>query len=168
MQSLAYVEKTPGQLLIEQFYSAFQRGDYQTMQSMYHDRATFTDPVFGTLKANEVRAMWEMLIRSGKGLRIEFHDVESDRLQGACVWEAWYQFSRTNRPVHNVIRASFAFDDGKIFRHADNFSFWRWSRQALGVPGWLLGGTASLQKKVATSARENLSKFMSTWQAGNI
>jgi hypothetical protein len=165
MKSLGYVEKAPGELLIERFYTAFQQGDYQTMQSMYHDRATFCDPVFGTLHAPEVRAMWEMLIKSGKDLRITFHHVEADRLQGACSWEAWYRFSRTNRPVHNVIRASFAFDDGKIFRHADNFSFWRWSRQALGVTGLLLGGTAGLQRKIAHAAHENLTKFMSSMPA---
>jgi hypothetical protein len=162
MKPLAYVEKAPGELLIERFYTAFQQGDYRTMQSMYHDRATFNDPVFGTLHAAEVRAMWEMLIKSGKDLRITFHHVEADRLQGACSWEAWYRFSRTNRPVHNLIRASFAFEDGKIFRHADNFSFWRWSRQALGITGLLLGGTEVLHRKVSHAAHDNLTKFMQT------
>jgi len=160
MESLIKHIKTPGELLIEQFYSAFQQGDYVTMQSLYHDRATFCDPVFGNLHADEVRAMWEMLIKSGKDLRVAFHQVEADRIQGSCSWEAWYKFSRTNRAVHNVIHASFAFNDGKIFRHADNFSFWRWSRQALGVTGWLLGGTSALQKKVANAAHENLAKFI--------
>lgn len=157
---MAYVQKAPGELLIERFYTAFQHGDYRTMQSMYHDRATFSDPVFGTLHAAEVRAMWEMLIKSAKDLRIAFHHIEADRLQGACTWEAWYRFSRTNRPVHNMIRASFAFDDGKIFRHADNFSFWRWSRQALGLTGFFLGATEGLQRKVSNTAHENLVKFM--------
>jgi hypothetical protein len=160
MQSLGNVERTAGQILIERFYSAFQQGDYATMQALYHDRATFSDPVFGTLKADQARAMWEMLIKSGKELRIVYHHVEADRIQGSCSWEAWYKFSRTNRPVHNVIRASFAFDEGKIFRHADNFSFWKWSRQALGVTGWRLGGTSALQKKVSLSAQENLARFI--------
>ena len=162
MKSLGYVEKAPGELLIERFYAAFQQGDYRTMQSMYHVRATFCDPVFGTLHAPEARAMWEMLIKSAKDLRITFHHVEADRLQGACSWEAWYRFSRTNRPVHNVIRASFAFEDDKIFRHADNFNFWRWSRQALGFPGLLLGGTSGLHRKVSNTAKENLAKFMAS------
>jgi len=160
MKSPGYVQKAPGELLIERFYTAFQQGDYRTMQAMYHDRATFSDPVFGTLHASEVRAMWEMLIKSGKDLRITFHHVEADRLQGACSWEAWYRFSRTNRPVHNVIRASFAFEDGKIFRHAEHFNFWKWSRQALGVTGWLLGGTSGPHRKVAYTAKDNLAKFM--------
>lgn len=162
MKSLSYVDKAPGELLIERFYTAFQQGDYRTMQSMYHDRATFSDPVFGTLHAQEARAMWEMLITSGKDLRITFHHIEADRLQGACSWEAWYRFSRTNRPVHNIIRASFAFEDDKIFRHADNFNFWRWSRQALGVTGWLLGGTSGLQRKVSIAAKDNLTRFMTS------
>ena len=146
--------------LIEKFYNAFQKKDYKTMQECYADHAVFSDPVFLKLNAKEVRAMWEMLIKSGKDLRITFHHVEADRLQGACSWEAWYRFSRTNRNVHNVIRASFAFEDGKIFRHADNFNFWKWSRQALGVTGLLLGGTSGLHRKVAQTAHDNLTKFM--------
>ena len=153
-------ERTNGALLIEQFYTAFANGDYATMQSLYHDRATFSDPVFGTLQAPQVRAMWEMLIKSGKDLRISFHHVEADRLQGSCSREARYTFSKTNRPVHNVIQASFAFDDGKIYRHADHFSFWKWSRQALGISGWLWGGTPLIRRKVASSAKESLARFM--------
>lgn len=166
MTTLASPERTYGVLLIEQFYTAFSNGDYRTMQSLYHDRATFSDPVFGTLHAPEARAMWEMLIKSGKDMRIAFHQVEADRLQGTCSWEAWYRFSRTNRPVHNVIRASFAFDEGKIFRHADAFSFWKWSRQALGISGWVLGGTSALRRKVSSSAQESLARFMRSTQAG--
>lgn len=167
MKLTGNVERPAGELLIEQFYTAFQNGDYRTMQSLYHDRATFCDPVFGTLHAQEVRAMWQMLVTSAREMRITFHHVEADRLQGTCIWEAWYRFSRTNRRVHNVIYASFAFDNGKIFRHADNFSFWKWSRQALGPTGWLLGGTASLQRKVSASAQQNLVRFMGSMPAGS-
>jgi len=130
------------------------------MQSMYHPKATFSDPVFENLDNREAQAMWEMLIMAGKDLRITFRDIKADDSHGTCHWEAWYTFSRTGRKVHNVIEASFVFQDGKIMRHSDVFDFWRWSRQALGLPGILMGWTPSVLRKVRETARKGLRKFM--------
>ena len=44
--------------------------------------------------------------------------------------------------------------------HRDRFSFWRWSRQALGLPGVLLGWSPSLKRKVRSTAAGNLKKFL--------
>ena len=146
--------------LITQFYTAFQQGDFSTMQKSYHDEAHFNDPAFQNLKASEVRAMWQMLITAAKDLKITFSDIEVDDKKGSCTWEAKYTFSRTGRSVHNIIKANFEFKDGKIIKHNDHFSFWRWSRQALGISGLLLGWSNMLQKKVQTTARKGLEVFM--------
>lgn len=146
--------------LIQQFYTAFQHKDYVTMQELYHPKASFSDPVFHNLKSQEVKAMWEMLVTAGKDLRISFSDVKATDSRGSCHWEAWYTFSRTGRKVHNVIDASFEFQDGKILRHQDVFNFWRWSRQALGITGLLLGWTSAIQDKISETARKGLEKFM--------
>ena len=50
--------------------------------------------------------------------------------------------------------------DGLIATHRDRFNFWRWSRQALGLPGVLLGWSPSLKRKVRSTAAENLKKFL--------
>jgi hypothetical protein len=147
--------------VIKSFYTAFRDKNFKVMQSLYRDDATFADPVFGQLNASEVKAMWEMLLSSSKDLRIEFSDAKADASAGSCHWEAWYTFSKTNRPVHNIIDASFEFRDGKIFKHTDRFDLWRWSRQALGVSGLLLGWTAGVQNKIKTTARGRLNSFMS-------
>ena len=145
---------------ITAFYTAFQRKDYATMQALYHDDATFSDPVFPHLNAREVRSMWQMLLTSPTDLRVEFK-VFGDADGGAsCRWEAWYHFSKTNRPVHNRIESIFEFMDGKIIRQHDHFEFWRWSRQALGFPGVLLGWSSMIQNKVRSTARLRLDKFM--------
>jgi hypothetical protein len=62
--------------------------------------------------------------------------------------------------VVNHIQANFVFKDGLIYRHRDTFSFWRWSRQALGLTGWLLGWTPWLQKQVRQTAMSGLRKYM--------
>ena len=35
-----------------------------------------------------------------------------------------------------------------IVEQTDTFDLWRWSRQALGLKGWLLGGTSFVQNKI--------------------
>jgi ketosteroid isomerase-like protein len=146
--------------LISQFYTAFQTKDYLVMQDLYHADATFSDPVFQALNAAEVKAMWQMLVAAGKDLQVTFSQVSANETSGSCLWEARYTFSRTGKRVHNIIRASFEFRDGKIFRHVDSFDFWRWSRQALGFSGLLLGWTPLVKNKVRTTARRGLTNFM--------
>jgi hypothetical protein len=146
--------------LIHRFYSAFQNKDYSTMQKLYHSQAHFSDPVFTSLDSSGVKAMWQMLVTAGKDLRITFQDVKADDKRGSCHWEAWYTFSRTGKKVHNIIDASFEFKDGLILNHNDRFGFWRWSRQALGLPGWLLGWSPFLKNKIQQTAASGLQKFM--------
>lgn len=146
--------------IIAQFYGAFQQRDYATMQTLYHDDATFDDPVFQHLTSNEVRAMWQMLLTNAKDLTVTFRDIKADDRSGTAHWEAYYTFTATNRKVHNKINASFEFKDGKIFRHRDQFDLWRWSRMALGTSGVLLGWSPLVKNKVRKTAQGRLRKFM--------
>ncbi|MEP7356378.1 MAG: nuclear transport factor 2 family protein, partial [Anaerolineales bacterium] len=70
-----------------------------------------------------------------------------------------YTFS-TGRKVLNIIDAEFQFQAGRIVAHRDRFSFWRWSRQALGPTGLLLGWTPLVHNKVRAIARARLDKFI--------
>ncbi|MEO6000701.1 MAG: nuclear transport factor 2 family protein [Chitinophagaceae bacterium] len=148
------------QQLISRFYTAFQRTDYKTMQDCYHEDAIFFDPVFEDLNTAEVRAMWEMLCKNAKDFSLQFSKVEADHEYGTCNWVAHYRFSQTGNKVTNNVKAYFKFHEGKIVEHTDGFNFWKWSRQALGLPGWLLGWSTALQKKVQMKAQDNLAKFM--------
>ena len=49
---------TENEQTIHRFYDAFQKKDYAVMQSCYHTDAVFSDPVFGLLEADQVKAMW--------------------------------------------------------------------------------------------------------------
>ena len=75
-------------------------------------------------------------------------------------WEAKYSFAQTKRKVHNKINAQFEFRDDKIIQHTDTFNFWKWSFQALGVPGFLFGWLPFLRKKVSQNASKALNKFI--------
>ena len=148
--------------LITRFYSAFKEGDHETMAACYSDRATFSDPVFPDLDAEEVRAMWRMFCTSGNEIDVTFGDVHADGATGSAHWEARYKFPKSGRSVHNKIDASFEFEDGLITRHRDDFDLYRWSRMALGPAGVLLGWTPIVRNQVRAQAASQLRRFQST------
>jgi ketosteroid isomerase-like protein len=146
--------------LITRFYTAFQNKDVSTMQECYSDQATFNDAAFVNLNAKEVRAMWAMLIKGGKDMRVEFSNVRANEDSATAHWDAYYTFSATGRKVLNQIDASFIIEDGKIVKHTDHFDFYIWSKQALGLPGLLLGWTSFLKNKVRKRASAKLAAYM--------
>ncbi|UXI69984.1 nuclear transport factor 2 family protein [Tahibacter amnicola] len=145
--------------LLTAFYEAFQRRDGAAMAACYAPDATFRDPVF-QLRGNEIGAMWTMLCQRGKDLALTFDVVDAGPDAGRVNWQARYTFSSTGRPVVNDIAAQIRVRDGKIVDHVDTFSFWRWSRQALGPAGLLLGWTPWLRQKVRRQAAEGLARFL--------
>lgn len=148
---------------IERFYAAFDRRDGDAMAACYAPDARFSDPVFPGLSGEEPGAMWRMLTGRSDDLRVQLleHDAGTDA--GTAHWRATYTFTQTGRPVENDVHASFRFaDGGLIAEHEDAFSFHRWSRQALGAPGLLLGWTPVLRGATQKKARASLDEFMRT------
>jgi ketosteroid isomerase-like protein len=143
---------------ITALYEALARRDGEAMAACYTADARFDDPAF-SLSGGEVGDMWRMLTHRGKDLRASVANIEADASSGRADWQAWYTFSGSGRPVHNVIHAEFEFRDGLICRHIDTFSMWRWSRQALGPAGLLLGWTPWLAGRVRREAAGGLAKF---------
>ena len=131
------------------------------MAACYHEEAEFTDPAFGTLNAEQAKAMWQMLVERSKGnLKVVFSEVNADAEKGSAHWEAFYTFSKTGRNVHNKIDAHFEFKKGKIYRHHDHFNLWKWSSQALGISGFLLGYTSFFKNKLQKQTRKLLTDYM--------
>jgi ketosteroid isomerase-like protein len=152
--------------LIEDFYAAFARRDGDAMAACYADTARFSDPVFPELDAAHARAMWKMLTGRAKNLTITASDITWDGSKGHARWVAHYTFAATGRNVENIIDATFEIENGKFVRHTDVFDFWRWSKQALGAPGLLLGWTSFLQKKVQGQAGKALDEYVAKRAAG--
>jgi limonene-1,2-epoxide hydrolase len=154
------------QQTLETFYTAFAQLDAEAMARCYADDARFDDEVFSLRGHREVAGMWRMLcaVTQAKGRdvwRLSYEGLEADAQRGRAHWEAHYRFSATGRMVHNIIDGEFEFNAaGKIVAHRDHFDFWRWSRQALGVPGVLLGWSPMLRSKVRAQAAANLQKFL--------
>lgn len=151
---------------VRRFYDAFARLDADTMASCYAPDAVFRDEVFSLRGAREIGGMWKMLCTGtqAKGAQVwqlTYRDVSVNGATGQAHWDAHYLFSATGRIVDNAIDARFTFTpDGLIATHRDRFSFWAWARQALGLPGLLLGWSPSLRRKVRRTASTNLAAFL--------
>ena len=146
--------------LIQTFYNSFARLDYTTMQNCYAPDPIFNDPVFGILQGNEVSALWEMLCKNAKDFNLQIEKIEVDGEYGTCNWTANYIFSKTGRKVTNNVKAHMKIENAKITEHTDEFDLYKWSRQALGLPGILLGWSGYLKNKIRYDAKTKLYNYM--------
>jgi len=144
---------------IARLYSAMDAHDGDSMAACYAPDARFEDPVFGPLSGEQAGDMWRMLTSRSKDLRVELAEHHSDGDRGTARWIARYTFGPTGRKVTNDIRASFRFGEGLIAEHTDQFSFYRWARQALGPMGLLLGWAPPLRLALRRRALEDLATF---------
>lgn len=147
------------QSIASQFYDAFSRRDGEAMAALYTPETVFSDPVFPHLHGEQSKNMWRMLCSTSKDLRISYEVVSENDLKAVVKWDAFYTFSKTGRSVHNRVIANLTLRNGRIVAHRDDFSFWRWSRQALGPAGLFLGWSPTVKSKVQAIAAQSLKDF---------
>ena len=135
--------------VIQKFYSAFKEGDSESMIKLYDDDIIFTDPAFGTLKGENAKAMWKMLLSNKDNkAQVTFSNISSTENSGNASWTASYNYGPKSRKVVNHVNAKFEFKNGKISKHTDDFNLWKWTQQALGTSGYLLGWSSFMKKKI--------------------
>lgn len=144
---------------LREFYARFAARDAEGMGRCYHPGVAFSDPVFPMLRGEEAVDMWRMLLARANDLAITLDEVSADARGGWARITARYTFTRTGRPVVNHIRGMFAFREGLVVRHFDSFSLWRWSAQALGPVGLLLGWSPPIRWKIRKDAERALASF---------
>jgi uncharacterized protein len=145
--------------LIRTLYDALDRHDGEAMAACYAPTARFRDPAFGELDGAAAGDMWRMLTKRAEDLSVELAEHDADDDTGTAHWIARYMFTDTGRRVVNDVRARFRFADGLIAEHVDDFSFFAWSRQALGPVGLALGWTPILPALTRRRARGRLDAF---------
>ena len=148
--------------LLKKFYDSFQEGNAEKMNSCYSKNVCFSDPAFGELRGDRARAMWKMLLsKDGKAI-ITYEIKEAQPESGTVLWKASYPYGPNKRPVVNHVNATFKINNGLITEHRDQFDLWKWSRQALGVSGWLLGWSGFMKNKIQQQTNRMLDKYSST------
>jgi ketosteroid isomerase-like protein len=145
--------------LIERFYGAFQALDADAMAACYAPDVIFEDPVFGRLHGREAGDMWRMLLARATDFTLQVDGVQFVGQTASAHVIARYTYSATGRFVVNDIRTQFAIRDGLIAEQTDTFDLYRWSRQALGVSGWLFGWTSQMQEAIRTRGRRALKQY---------
>lgn len=149
-----------GRALLTRFYRAFTARDAEAMAACYTADVRFSDPVFPDLRGSRAGAMWRMLCGRAADLRVEFGEPKVDGARGAVHWEAWYTYTATGRPVHNIIEGAFVLRDGLISEHRDTFDLYRWAQQALGAKGLLLGWAPPVQGAIRRQAATALERYI--------
>lgn len=143
---------------LEKFYASFSKGNAEAMNSCYHENATFEDPAFGKLNSNQVKAMWQMLLskKEESQFKIKYQVLS----ENSATWEASYLYGK--RKVVNNVSSTFIFKEDKIIRHIDDFNLWKWTQQALGLSGYLLGWSSFMRNKIQKTTNQKLKKFMNS------
>ena len=158
--------KLASRTTLTRFYNAFAHLDPDTMALCYAPDVGFQDEIFTLQGSDQVMAMWRMLCASAKASgradwKLNYRVVSVDADTGQLQWNAQYRFGKVQRPVHNHIQAMFRFNAaGQITQHHDQFDFWQWSRQALGLPGLLLGWSPLLRRQVRAKALHGLNRYI--------
>lgn len=169
--STAASESPTAEAAVAAFYAAFARLDPAAMAALYAEHVRFRDEAFVLEGREATMAMWTMLCEGVRGQgstglevwRLEASAIRRDAADPRVVlahWDVHYRFGATGRRVFNRIDARFVFGaDGRVVEHVDRFDFWRWSRQALGAPGLLLGWSPWLKGQVAKQAAAQLARW---------
>ncbi len=152
---------------ITKFYTAFSAGDSNGMVECYHENIVFKDPVFGTLKGQRAAKMWQMLLaQKNSDTTITFEITETTADTAKANWVATYNYGKKKRKVVNKVSADFKFKDGKIIAHTDTFDLWKWTKQAMGAPGYLMGWTGFMKSKIQKTTNKRLDAFIKKTQKG--
>jgi SnoaL-like domain len=161
--------------VVTRFFDAFAQSDWQTMARCYHDKASFSDPIYPDLREERIVYMWHQLLggaqQSGakskpkktlglEQLKLEYRILFGDERKAQVGWTATYVVG--GRSVSNEVLSTLAIWDDKIVRHVDEYNFWRWSRQALGLTGLAFGAMPWYQRSVQRSAQSRLDQAAGT------
>jgi hypothetical protein len=123
-------------------------------------------PIFPKLEGVQIKSVWSMIMAGARDFSVHYEILSFDETHVRVSWTALNRFSATNRPVKNQVMTELMLssptpggNEGKILSQSDVFDFYRWARQALGMPGTLLGWMPWFQKQIQTKSSEKLASF---------
>lgn len=153
---------------LQKFSQHLSNLDADALVQLYHNDVIFEDPAFGRIKGERVKDMWRLLLGRKVETKLEINviDVQSDGLTGTASWEAKYLFNVTGRKVHNKITSTFELMDGLIIKQDDKFDLYKWSKQAMGMTGTIVGWTKFFQHNLQGKTEYMLDNFIAKKEEG--
>ncbi len=145
--------------IVTQFFEAFAKHDWRSIARCYHDKASYSDPLFPDLRGERIVYMWYQMLgtagakqtHSMNDLNLEYRILFGDERKAQVEWTANYVYA--GRYVRIEGLTTLAIWDDKIVRHVNEYNFWRWIRQAKGLTGLVFGGLPAYQRNVQRSAQ---------------
>lgn len=141
---------SPQEALVRELFDRLAAGDAEGAARCYHPEIFYSDPVFSHVRGAAVADLWRLRRARLRGAELRLDAVHAEDGGVIARWTARYE--RGARRVVVRGRSMFAFRDGRISRHYDYFSFWRWAAQAYGARGAALGWFAGFKWKVRRDA----------------
>jgi hypothetical protein len=143
--------------LVRSLYAALAARRPEEAAACYHPDIFYSDPLHPRLRGEAVVDLWRMRLAPGTACEIRL-DEASGGDQGAMA--RWTMRTQVRgRPVEIRGRSLFAFREGRISRHYDHYSLWRWSTQAFGPAGATLGWLGPVRWALRSRARRALERF---------
>lgn len=127
----------PHEALVRRFFERLAARDAPGAAACYHADIFYSDPLFPRLRGAAAGELWRMRLEALESLEIRLEEAQGDADGAHAVWSLLY--AQGPRTVAVRVRSMFGFRDGRISRHDDHFSFWRWAAQAYGARGAMLG-----------------------------
>ncbi|KAG8804898.1 hypothetical protein FRC17_005845 [Serendipita sp. 399] len=158
-----------GEQLVERYLAAYKAYDLAAMDACTDPEFTFSDPAFPSLNSKQAKGMFSMFVnnREKNKMELEYKDIKKglNDLTYTATYTVRYIFN--GRPVTNVIDTTLTISpqSNLLLSQVDTFPFHAWARQALGLPGLLLGWTGFLQSQVQNNAAQTLEKYMKKTEA---
>ena len=146
--------------LLHRWFDALARLDAEAMAACYHPSASFTDPLFPDLRGERVAWRWRMLAGGAADMRLSYDILAGDDRKATVRWRARWRLCGSGRVVSNEVRSTFTFWDGCIVRQVDEFGFWRWSRESLGLTGLVLGWIPAVRRAAGRRALAQLDRLV--------
>jgi ketosteroid isomerase-like protein len=147
----------PHEALIRRFYARLAARDPEGALACYHPEVFLSDPLHPRLRGDPAADLWRMRL-AGDGLdEIALEEAFGDEDGALARWSA--RGTVSGRQVTIRGRSMFAFREGRIVRHYDHYSLWRWAAQALGPAGAALGWFGPFRWALRTRARRALERF---------
>ena len=141
--------------IVEGFYEALNKGDYQFVNSLYHSNASYKDELF-ELKGVEIHALWYSAVQPDLNLSVELKSIKEVDGRVITEWVMNYTLDIINRRISLNEKGTFIFKGDKIIEHIDEYDFWSWCTQAFGIIGKSLGWSNWLRKRVRNQARKSV------------
>lgn len=147
----------PHEALIRRFYACLAARDAEGALACYHAEVFFSDPLYPRLRGGLAGDLWRMRLGQAGFEEIALEEASGGAEGAHARWTA--RAVVRDRRVTIRGRSMFAFREGRIVRHYDHYSLWRWAAQALGPAGAALGWLGPFRWALRTRATRALERF---------